>query len=395
MLEKVAPQTAGQMSIATIDCTVEKSLCKDFSVRGYPTLKFALDGEVYDYPGGRSERDFLDFRTKMLRPAVESVTTVDAAQLFAATKSDDGVVFLAYHPAVVASAADSEQKVEEMLQSTHLTQVFAQVARTKRATGSFLLLDTSATQDDEQAAAVAAAMGRAGPFLCRLEANVEARCYDRIGDSVLKYPDLLSWVEGQNVPTVAALGAQNLKAIGRRGRPLCIAVISSRNRDELEVAKIALANYALKGPPSIRDKYYYGTIDGVGWARFLEQFDVHTKDSPQILILDLPNKSYWQNETYKLNVEDFLQAIEEGIVVKKSAGKAGVEGALIKVYNLMMTYRPWSVMLAVLLLVGVAVMICTCIQPGTDLRPPYPRVEEQKKEGKKEETDNDEGKKDK
>ena len=403
MLEKVAPQTAGQMSIGTIDCTIEKSLCNEHAVRGYPTLKFALDGELHDYAGGRAEKDFTDFRTKMLRPVVETVPTMAAAQQFAATKSDEGVVFVAFHPAMVlllkesttttTSTTAAAAAVEEALQTTHLTQVFAQVARKLRATGSFLLLDANAEQMDTITAA-SAAVGQNGPFVCRLEANVEPRCYERVGDSVLKYPELLQWVAAQNVPTVAVLGAHNFKAIGRRGRPLCIAVVSGRASDELATATQTLAKYAMHGPARIRDKYYYGTVDGIVWKRFLEQFEVDPKDSPQIFLLDLPNKNYWQNETYKLNVEDFLQAVEDGIVVKKSAGKAGVEGGLIKFYNLMMQFRPWSVILVVLLLVGLSVLICTCVKPGDDLRPPYPREEKQKEEGK-EEKKNDEAKKDK
>lgn len=382
------------MSIGTIDCTVEKSLCKEHSVRGYPTLKFALDGEIFDYPGGRAEKDFTDFAAKILRPVVETVNTVHAAQQFAEKQSDEGVVFLAYHPAVVEGAAKS---VDDMLQSTHLTQVFAQVARNQRAYGSFLLLDTSETEDDEQAAAVAAAMGQEGPFICRLETNVPARCYDRVGDDILKYADLLKWVEAQNVPTVAMLGAHNFRALGRRGRPLCIAVVAAHVGDEKSVAMSTLAKYALNGPPRIRDKYYYGLIDGNVWKRFLEQFDVRPKDTPQIFILDMPTKNYWQNETYKLNIYDFLQAVEDGTVEKKSAGPGGMEGTLIKVYNFMVANRPWSVILVVLLLVALTVLICSCVRPGKDLRPPYPREEEKKEEAKEEtkEAEKDEGKKDK
>ena len=285
-----------------------------------------------------------------------------------------------------------------------MTQVFAQVARKQRATGSFLLLDTSTA---ESAAAVAAAMGQGEgrPFICRLEANVEPRCYDKLGHNddggdapALQFTELLQWAEAQNMPTVAALGANNFKTMTRRGRPLCIAVVNPQNKDQVATATSELARYALQGPTAIREKYYYGWMDGKMFGRFLEQFQVFPKDAPQVFILDMPKKRYWQNETYGLNIDDFLQAVQDGTVEAKTAGKHGVEGVLIKFYNFMVAYRPWSVIPVVLVFVAFVVLILKCITPGKDLRPPYPREEktdETKSESKEETKDGDETKKEK
>ena len=55
VLDSVAPFLAGKMAIGKVDCTVEKSLCKRFDVRGYPTLKYYRDTEFHDYPSGRDK----------------------------------------------------------------------------------------------------------------------------------------------------------------------------------------------------------------------------------------------------------------------------------------------------------------------------------------------------
>ena len=41
------------MAIGKVDCTSEKTLCKRFGVRGYPTLKYYRDGGYHDYEMGR------------------------------------------------------------------------------------------------------------------------------------------------------------------------------------------------------------------------------------------------------------------------------------------------------------------------------------------------------
>jgi len=44
-----------------VDCTANQSLCGDYQVQGYPTLKYFNAGSVEDYNGGRSESDFIEF----------------------------------------------------------------------------------------------------------------------------------------------------------------------------------------------------------------------------------------------------------------------------------------------------------------------------------------------
>ncbi len=50
--------------VADVDCTVENDLCQDYSVQGYPTIKyFKSDGDEKgeDYSGGRSFEDLKKF----------------------------------------------------------------------------------------------------------------------------------------------------------------------------------------------------------------------------------------------------------------------------------------------------------------------------------------------
>lgn len=58
--------------IGDVDCTIEKSLCSQFGVRGYPTIKYftgstAPDGDKYE--GGRDYDSLLKFAKESLGPS--------------------------------------------------------------------------------------------------------------------------------------------------------------------------------------------------------------------------------------------------------------------------------------------------------------------------------------
>eukprot|EP01133_Synstelium_polycarpum_P009179 gene9179-10770_t len=51
--KQLATAHKGVVSFGTVDCTVHQTLCQRFQVKGYPTVKFAHNGALYDYQGER------------------------------------------------------------------------------------------------------------------------------------------------------------------------------------------------------------------------------------------------------------------------------------------------------------------------------------------------------
>jgi len=72
--EELATASKGKFNVAKVDCTVEKDVCTDNGVRGYPTVKLFVDGKVHDYQGARTIEAFTSFVEKTKNPAaVEEV----------------------------------------------------------------------------------------------------------------------------------------------------------------------------------------------------------------------------------------------------------------------------------------------------------------------------------
>ena len=344
VLDKVAPAVKGQLAIGKIDCTTDKKTCDAQNVRGYPTLKFALDGQIYDYPGGRSADDIIGFAEKMNRPALQDVASVADVYNFARSQTESGVVFVAYWP---------QKEAEESM----VSQVFAQVARKQRAIDYFLKLSSTAT---DLADAAVPQHDASQPFVCRMEEHIAPVC---VTDTTsMTSESLLEFVKQHNFATVSKLGPHNFHKLGRSGRPLLIGVVESANQAQLSDTKKVLLDYATNGVH--RESYYFGWLDAKQWSKFLEQFNAQA--SPQVFILNVPDKAFWQNATYGLNVADFVAAVQDGTIPQGTAGSQGVAGFMHKIYNLMVEYRPWSVIVVVLLVITVAVLIASLVSPGGD-----------------------------
>ncbi len=56
-------EQAKDFTVAEVDCTEadSKSLCEKHQIRGYPTVLFFKDGNVYKYNRPRKVADFADF----------------------------------------------------------------------------------------------------------------------------------------------------------------------------------------------------------------------------------------------------------------------------------------------------------------------------------------------
>lgn len=55
--DKLADLTAGQVNVADVDATVEKSIANEFNVQGFPTLKLISGKKMYSYEGARKAAD--------------------------------------------------------------------------------------------------------------------------------------------------------------------------------------------------------------------------------------------------------------------------------------------------------------------------------------------------
>jgi protein disulfide-isomerase A1 len=104
---EAAKTLQGEVPVAKVDCTVEKEICGEQQVRGFPTLKFFQSGKPVEYQGARTAEAIVSFIRKNTGPAaidvtqenLELFTTMDAVVvlgLFEDGGSDEAKEFLKF-----------------------------------------------------------------------------------------------------------------------------------------------------------------------------------------------------------------------------------------------------------------------------------------------------------
>lgn len=345
-LDKVAPYLSGKMAFGKIDCTQQKKLCGRFDVRGYPTLQIFRDGDYFLYPGKRDADSIIDFGERMARHAIAAVGTYEEALEAVADGGDDGVGFVAYDP---DARGDT---LEEVVQSTKYLQVFHQAARKLQAEATFGVLMPANTSKGGEIHISEGMLAQFGTpangqvlangqrFITKLERDADGKFFNPPHE--INTVDLVKYVREHNKALVTELGPHNFRSIGDRQMPVAVAVTDPDRAAKSDALVAELRQYAKDGEPaSIRYRFIYAKMDGKRWAKFLSQFSIEQGNLPELFVLDISNKKYWQNSTV-VGVENFLKAVVDGKIRERDQEGQG-NPYLKKIERLFIDHMPISV----------------------------------------------------
>ena len=355
-------------------------------MRGYPTLKYYRDGEFSDYPLGRDLDSIVSFGEKMSQSAVKVVEDVARVYEILVGGANGAVAYVVYDPKEEteeeeesgidkSGATEEEKEVTKLLQSTERTRVFGQVARKYQAQGSFGLLSPSI---DKASIAKVLGVGETNKipdagFIARIEEDVPTKFLT--GD-VINTEAFAEFIKETNIAVMTELGGHNFRFASRRGKPLAIGVYNPNEEIKTSKFRKEMKQYAVSG--QYKEDYVWGTMDGIKWEKFVSQFGITKAGLPEVVILDAPERTYWQDSSV-LSVAEFIKAVKDGEIESRLQEK-GPKNPLEEFSQLFITYMPWSLFA----LLTLFVVVFWLALPSTDpIRPVAPsREEEESKKDK-------------
>ncbi|KAI6244577.1 hypothetical protein HI914_07511 [Erysiphe necator] len=311
---QLAKEMKGRLNIGEVNCDIEKRLCKDVQLGGYPTILFFRGGERVEYNGLRGLGDLVTYANKAIE-AGEGVKDINEEQFKELEKTEE-VIFVYFYDQATTSEdfAALERLTLSLIGHAKLVKTNSKelVDRFKITTWPRLLVSRD---------------GR--PTYYTALSPQEMRDFRRI----------LHWMHSVWLPIVPELTASNAKEI-MNGKLVVLAILTRERPDEFLMAKKELKNAALewmdkqtiafqRERQELRDakqlrieeaedrndqralrsaknirinmdkseqkEVGFAWVDGVFWERWIRQtYGIEVgKDGEKIIINDEDNHCYW------------------------------------------------------------------------------------------------------
>lgn len=267
-----------QIKLGKVDATVESELGQKFQVRGYPSLKFFVDGAPVEYKGGRTEHDIVTWVKKKAQPKVRPVKDVDA---FEDEIRDNDVVAVFWG-----------------LASHKNFPIFEGVSR------NFDEVEFIYTNDDETREKY------------QSEPEVLVTVYKRFDegrvdfDGPLDLDQLKDFINNHQFPVVMDFNDKAAERMfGQSAIPSMLLFVDHGNRASEEPSK-----YFREAAENLKGRAYFAIVDVHNHEsnRIMEFFGIKKEDVPQVRIAAQGNQGFEKFRTEEeLTTEGFAQFLKD------------------------------------------------------------------------------------
>ena len=217
---QMAREMQGHLNVGEVNCEIEKRLCKEVHVRGYPTIHFFRGGERVEYNGLRGLGDLVAYAKKAVEigsgiPYVDAIT-------FKQMEETEEVIFVYFY--------DHATTGEDFAALDRLTLSLIGHAKLVK-TDSAILAERFKIHT--------------WPRLLVVRDSVPSYYNALAPKDMRDFRQVLNWMQSVWLPIVPELTISNAKEI-MTGRYVVLGVLNRENADEFIVDKRELKNAALE-----------------------------------------------------------------------------------------------------------------------------------------------------
>jgi len=337
--DSLAKALRGRVNVGKVDCTAESAICDRFGIRGYPTLKFLVDGLVHDYREERKLETLVGFAKRV---SGESIRDIDA-QEFEKLRKEKEVFFMFLY------LGDDEADYE----------LIEDVGRKHIVSMEFYQSEDKSILINNQISGVD--LGR--PILL-VSRNGDLAVYKGDPKSI---PAIEKWIDEHKVPFFAELDSAFAIDVFQ-SQQLAVVLIDDPKKDSFQLhAKIEIERAALQYNKELLmgihpNPVFFSFLDIGKYQNYAsKQYGVNSDDCPKIIILHPATNTYYDElpNTEKVKIDQnailhFLKIVEKGDASGKSIGGI-VQGIIFSLQKMLAPLMEFVVANLFLVLGGVLI----------------------------------------
>ncbi|KAI8999808.1 thioredoxin-like protein [Gaertneriomyces semiglobifer] len=295
----LAPAVKGRVNIGLVNCDIETKTCKEFGIRGYPTLKFLqLPDTQIDYKSARTHDQLRDFALSFSsKPAFAAVKASELPDIFKANEN------------VFVFVQDPESKDEKALDA------FIQIANIVRTDAPFYITP------DPEARKLLKVPGVQHHLIAVKDHGAKFVTYQQplVADSAL-VPYIRQFVLDNRYPRIVHLDSGNQEEILGGEKVVVLAVIdpadSRRSSIMKKLTALSIAWDKKEADENLHNVVTFAWLDGVKWRQYVERvYGLHPKDFPVVIVADPKEDTYYTTDKSgkALDFEEnmLVQALDE------------------------------------------------------------------------------------
>jgi len=252
--ERLRDDHQSSARLASVDCTVEKDLCSEFGIKGFPTIKLFTPSTVaapVDYKGGRTADDIVTFMVKQSAPAYSELSSAEDAKKFF---SHDGIKIVG----IFDDLNDENAKLfKEAAQSLRNDYFFG------------LTSDPKLSHHSESLTS---------PSISIIKPNEPVITFEQsppyTGQSIINF------INSEAFPIFGEIGPENYQKFIDRGLPLTWVFVDPKSEDLVDHT-----NFITEAAKAVKGKLSVVKLDGVKWAEHMKHFGL-PQGLPGIVIED-------------------------------------------------------------------------------------------------------------
>ncbi|KAI9096600.1 hypothetical protein DFS34DRAFT_650693 [Phlyctochytrium arcticum] len=279
VFEQLAPHLQGRVNVGKVDCTVEGATCRQFGVRGYPTLKFMISpAPAIEYKGSRSfdaMKSFAEGYTSQ-PPFIPA----RASEIASVLQQKEVTFFAYYDPTTMPrTALNAIMSVASNLRNQASFYITPELSA-----GTFL--GAKLTPDEPSFWAV------------KLHGDEIIQYDAKLDDTVASKQYLYQFVFDNRHPRVLHLDADNQEEVLGSEKLVVMAVLdpASPQRSSILKTLTGAAKEWSSGETSeaLNRLAVFTWLDGTKWQQYIDRvYGLRPEDLPRIIIADPKDDVYY------------------------------------------------------------------------------------------------------